>query len=67
MPIYKVRLINSDGTQQEIQIESQDESTVKQQLIAQNKYVVDIIEQKKAFTLVSACRSYVALFIRVRA
>lgn len=47
MPIYKVRLINSDGTQQEIQIESQDESTVKQQLIAQNKYVVDIIEQKK--------------------
>ncbi|MBJ9901576.1 type II secretion system F family protein [Acinetobacter bereziniae] len=63
MPIYKVRLINSDGTQQEIQIESQDESTVKQQLIAQNKYVVDIIEQKKAFTLKKPSSFNVVIFV----
>lgn len=63
MPIYKVRLINSDGTQQEIQIESQDESTVKQQLIAQNKYVVDIIEQKKTFTLKKPSSFNVVIFV----
>ncbi|MDR0237803.1 type II secretion system F family protein [Acinetobacter sp.] len=63
MPIYKVRLINSDGTQQELQIESQDESTVKQQLIAQNKYVVDIIEQKKAFTLKKPSSFNVVIFV----
>ncbi|WP_288454732.1 type II secretion system F family protein [uncultured Acinetobacter sp.] len=63
MPIYKVRLINSDGTQQEIQIESQDKSTVKQQLIAQNKYVADIIEQKKAFTLKKPSSFNVVIFV----
>ena len=49
MPIYKVRLINSDGIQQELKIEGQNEITVKNQLIAQNKYVIDILEQKKSF------------------
>ncbi|WP_151960997.1 type II secretion system F family protein [Acinetobacter bereziniae] len=63
MPLYKVRLINSDGTQQQLQIESQDESTVKQQLIAQNKYVVDIIEQKKAFTLKKPSSFNVVIFV----
>ncbi|WP_151779965.1 type II secretion system F family protein [Acinetobacter bereziniae] len=63
MPIYKVRLINSDGTQQQLKIESQDESTVKQQLIAQNKYVVDIIEQKKAFTLKKPSSFNVVIFV----
>jgi general secretion pathway protein F len=63
MPIYKVRLIDPDGIQQELKIEGQNEITVKNQLIAQNKYVIDILEQKKIFTFNKPSAFNVVIFV----